>query len=204
MQVLSRRTFVLGFALASASLPGAGSAMAQLRPRPSSVTTIDVPGVGPMQVLTYQARFVSADPVERRVVLEGSNGRRWSVRVPPLLGDVMDLANSRSLTIRMLPGAITYLGKARQGTPGKVMAEVVLKEGLPGWPQDFGLREVTIVATLVDIDKAAGMVSFEGADGLVRTVRATDPQVLANVQQVELGDLSEIRYYEGIAISANR
>lgn len=168
---------------------------------PDAVNTIDIPNVGPMQVFTYKAQFVSADPATRRVVLEGSNGKRWSVLVPALMGNVMDLANSRSLLIRVLPGVVTYLGKAHQGTPGKLMAEVAMDAGLPGWPEDFGFREVTLTSILVDINKTAGTISFEGLDGYVRTLKAANPQVLADMQNVELGDLCEIRYYEGLTIN---
>lgn len=198
-----RATALTAALLGGAALFGAEEVAAQPRPVPTTVTTVDVPGVGPMTVLSYQARFVSADPADRRVVLEGANGKRWSVVVPPLFGDVMAMANSRSVTVRVLPGVVTYLGKAHQGTPGRVSAEVVLKDGLPGWPQDFGFREVTITNILVNIDKANGTLSFEGADGLVRTVKAANPQVLADLQQVQLGDLCEIRYYEGLAVTAN-
>jgi len=168
------------------------------------VSVIDIPGVGPMNMLTYRAQFVSADPATRRVVLQGSNGKRWSVLVPPLLGDVMSLANSQSLTIRVLPGVATYLGKAHQGTPGVVVDELVLKAGLPGWPEDFGFREVSITSILVNIDKVGGTLSFEGVEGLVRTVKVVDPTVLADLQKVQIGDLSQIKYYEGLAITANR
>ncbi|TCT06868.1 hypothetical protein [Aquabacter spiritensis] len=206
--MISRRTILVGGAglalAAAASFAGFDSAWAQPRPVPNAVSTIDVPGVGPMTVLTFDAQFVSADPATRRVVLQGSWGKRWSVLVPPMMGDVMRLANSRSLVIRVLPGLVTYLGKAHQGTPGQVSTEVALNAGLPGWPQDFGFREITITSILVDINKAGGTISFEGIDGLVRTVRATDPKVLADLQHVALGDLCEIRYYEGIAITTVR
>ncbi len=193
---------VLGAALGMLSLfAGFESAQAQPRPVPNSVTPIEVPGVGVMNVLTYKAQFVSADPVTRRVVLEGSWGKRWSVLVPPMMGDVMRLANSQSLVIRVLPAVVTYLGKARQGRPGEVSAEVALDAGLPGWPQDFGFREVTITSMLVDINKTAGTISFEGIDGFVRTVKAADANVLADLQQVSIGDLCQIRYYEGVAIN---
>lgn len=198
-----RATALTAALLGAGALFGAEESAAQPRPVPTTVTTIDVPGVGPMTVLTYQARFVSADPADRRVVLEGANGKRWSVLVPPLFGDVMAMANSRSVTVRVLPGTVTYLGKAHQGTPGRVSAEVVLKDGLPGWPQDFGFREVTVTNILVNIDKANGTISFEGPEGLVRTVKAANAQVLADLQQVQLGDLCEIRYYEGLTVTAN-
>lgn len=197
---VSRRAVIAG--LAAASLAGILPASAQqARPVPDSVTTIDIPNVGPMQVLTYKAQFVSADPATRRVVLQGAWGKRWSVLVPPMMGDVMSLANSRSLVIRVLPGTATYLGKATQGRPGEVFAEVALNAGLPGWPQDFGVREVTITTILANLDRTAGTITFEGADGFVRTVKA-EPKVLADLQGVELGDLCQIKYFEGITINA--
>lgn len=200
--IAHRRAVLRGLAagLAAASF-GALPAFAQPRPVPDAVTTIDVPNVGPMQVLTYKAQFVSADPATRRVVLQGSWGKRWSVLVPAMMGDVMSLANSRSLVIRVLPGTATYLGKATQGRPGEVFAEVALNAGLPGWPQDFGMREVTITTIMVNLDKANGTITFEGADGFLRTVKA-DPKVLADSQGVDIGDLCQIRYYEGITINA--
>ncbi|MEP9376839.1 hypothetical protein ABLE91_09015 [Aquabacter sp. CN5-332] len=208
MRIFRNRTVGAGAALAllgaGALFAGSDSAMAQPRPVPNAVTTIEVPGVGPMNVLTYNAKFVSADPATRRVVLEGSWGKRWSVLVPPMMGDVMSLANSQSLVIRVLPAVVTYLGKAHQGTPGEVSAEVALDAGLPGWPQDFGFREITITSILVDINKAAGTISFEGIDGIVRTVKAVDAKVLADLQQVQLGDLCQIRYYEGVTINTVR
>ncbi len=160
--IAHRRAVLRGFAagLAAASF-GALPAFAQPRPVPDAVTTIDVPNVGPMQVLIYKAQFVSADPATRRVVLQGSWGKRWSVLVPAMMGDVMSLANSRSLVIRVLPGTATYLGKATQGRPGEVFAEVALNAGLPGWPQDFGMREVTITTIMVNLDKANGTITFE-------------------------------------------
>lgn len=200
--IAHRRSVLRGLfgGLAAASLGPVLPALAQPRPVPDAVTTINIPNVGPMQVLTYRAQFVSADPATRRVVLQGSWGKRWSVLVPAMMGDVMALANSSSLVIRVLPGTATYLGKAKQGKPGEVFAEVALDAGLPGWPQDFGFREVTITTIMVNLDRVAGAITFEGADGFLRTVKA-DPQVLADSQGVDIGDLCQIRYYEGIAIN---
>lgn len=182
---------------------GAGLALpAAAQPAPSAVTTVVIPGAGAVTVLSYRAQVVSADPATNRVVLEGARGKRWSVLMPPLAGNIALLRNSQHLLIRVVPGEVTALGKAQQGKPGEVMAEVGVEGGLPGWPEGFGIRQVTITTMLVNIDKANGTISFEGADGLVRTVKALNPQVLANLAQVQLGDLCQITYVEGLAINA--
>ncbi|MFG1376714.1 hypothetical protein [Xanthobacter autotrophicus] len=181
-----------------------GTAMAQLRPTPAEVETVFVEGAGQVTVLTYQARFVSADPVTRRVVLEDPSGRRWAVLAPPLLGDLTLFRNGEKLIIRAAPGVVTSLGKARQGKPGEVMKEVVLDAGLPGWPEGFGVREVTLTTIFVALNPGAGTVTFEGPDGGVRTVRAANDKVLADLQQVQPGDLAQITYLEGLAINAIR
>ncbi|MEP9351754.1 hypothetical protein [Xanthobacter sp. KR7-225] len=201
----SRRIF---FARAAALLAGLAAvtapALAQPRPTPANVTAVTLPGVGPVNILTYNAAFVSGDPATRRVVLEAPNGRRWAVVVPALYADVLNMPVGQNLVIRVLPGVVTALGKARQGRPGEVLAEEVLDAGLPGWPQDFGVRKVTMTTIFVAIDRAAGTVTFEGQDGLARTMAATDPKVLNDLQQVQPGDLAQISYFEGLTVNAVR
>lgn len=204
----SLKAGLCALALAAAGLcaggPAAGvsAAFAQGRPTPTAVSTVTLPGVGPVRMYTYNAQVVSADPATRRVVLEGAWGRRWSVIAPPLLGDVGLLRNSQQLIIRVLPGMVTALGKAHQGKPGEVLAEEVLETGLPGWPEDFGVRRVTLTTIFVGIDRAAGTVTFEGPEGLVRTLKSDNAKVLEDLKQIEPGDLAQITYLEGLAINA--
>ena len=199
-----RGTFGAAVLVASLVQMAVGAAVAQPRPAPAEVDTVIVQGAGQVTVFTYKARFVSADPVTRRVVLEDPSGRRWAVVAPPLLGDLTFFRNGETLIIRVAPGVVTALGKARQGNPGEVMNEVALDAGLPGWPEGFGVREVTLTTIFVDVNKAAGTVTFEGPDGGVRTVRAANDKVLADLQQVQPGDLAQITYLEGLAVNAVR
>lgn len=182
----------------------AGPVLAQSRPTPVAVDQVEVQGLGTINVYSYKAQFVSADPVTRRVVLEDPAGRRWAVIAPPLLGDLSLFRNGETLIIRVAPGTVTALGKARQGRPGEVLSEVALNAGLPGWPEGFGIREVVLTTIFVDINKQAGTITFEGPDGGVRTLRAANGKVLADLQNVEPGDLSQITYLEGITINAVR
>lgn len=199
------RNAVTALSLA-AGIAFAGPALAQapLRPTPTDVNTVLLPGGGEVTVLTYRAQFVSADPATRRVVLELPTGRRWAVIAPPIVGDLTAFRNGETLVISVAPGEVTALGKARQGRPGEVMNEVAFNAGLPGWPEGFGVREVTITTIFVDINRQSGTLAFEGLDGAVRTLKASNPKVLADLQQVEPGDLAQITYLEGLTINAIR
>lgn len=177
---------------------------AQPRPTPAEVDQVLVQGVGQVTVLTYKAQFVSADPATRRMVLETPAGRRWAVVAPPLLGDLSYFRNGETLIIRVAPGEVLALGKAHQGRPGEVMKELAVNAGLPGWPEGFGVREVTVTTIFVDINKQAGTVTFEGLDGVVRTLKASNDKVLADLQQVQPGDLAQITYLEGLSVNAVR
>ncbi|WP_234053913.1 MULTISPECIES: hypothetical protein [unclassified Xanthobacter] len=190
-------------ALSALVVLGAGSA-ALAQPQPTSSEMVTIAGVGTVPVLVFQARFVSADPATRRMVLELPTGKRWAVTAPLILGDLEAYRNSERLLIRVVPGVVTALGKARQGTPGEVLSDVAINDGLPGWPEGFGIRAVTLTTIFVDVNKQAGTVTFEGPDGGVRTLRAVDPKVLADLQQVQPGDLAQISYLEGISINAGQ
>ena len=202
--MISTRMHLSAALLAGLALVAPVGAKAQQRPMPVEMTQVFVQGIGQVNVLAYKAKFVSADPVTRRVVLEDPAGRRWAVIAPPLLGDLSLYRVGENLLIRVAPGVVTALGKAHQGKPGEVMAEVVITDGLPGWPEGFGIREVTLTSIFVGLDPAAGTVTFEGPDGNVRVVRAANDKVLADVQKVQPGDLAQITYIEGLAVNAMR
>lgn len=179
-------------------------AQAPQRPTPAEVNQVFVQGVGQVTVLTYKAQFVSADPATRRMVLETPAGRRWAVFAPALLGDLSAFRVGETLIIRVAPGEVVALGKAHQGRPGEVVKEVAVNAGLPGWPEGFGVREVTVTTIFVDVNRQAGTVTFEGLDGVVRTLKAANDKVLADLQQVRPGDLAQITYLEGLAVNAVR
>ena len=194
----------LKLAIVAASLATALPAVAQAPdlPKPEAVDVVTLPGLGSASILTYKVRFVSADPVTRSVVLETPAGKRWAVVAPPLVGDLSYFRNGQGLLIRKLPGVVTAIGKAGKDQPGAVLNEVVVNDGLPGLPEGFGLREVTIVAPVVATDPAAGTVSFPGPDGYLRTLKAANGKVLGDLQTLQQGSTVKFTYVEGLAINA--
>lgn len=191
---------MLQLAAVAACLAAAAPASAQ--PKPAAVDVVTLPGVGTASILSYKVRFVSADPATRRVVLETPSGERWAVIAPPLVGDLSYFRVGQGLLIRKLPGVVTAIGKPAKGKAGDVEDEVVVDAGLPGLPEGFGVREVSVVAPVVSVDPAAATVSFPGPDGYLRTLKAANGEVLANLQKVTPGTVAKITYVEGLAINA--
>lgn len=186
----------------AACLAAAAPASAQSVPKPASVEVVTVAGLGSATILTYKAQFVSADPATRRVVLEVPSGERWAVIAPPLVGDLSSFRVGQNLVIRKLPGVVTAIGKVGKGQPTEVLNEVVVNEGLPGLPEGFGLREISIAAPVVSVDPAAGTVSFPGPDGYLRTLKAANAPVLVDLQALQPGTTVKFTYVEGLAINA--
>lgn len=191
---------MLQLAAVAACLAAAVPASAQ--PKPAAVDVVTLPGVGTASVLTYKVRFVSADPATRRVVLETPSGERWAVVAPPLVGDLSYFRVGQALLIRKLPGVVTAVGKPGKGKAGDVLNEVVVDTGLPGLPEGFGVREISIAAPVVSVDPANATVSFPGPDGYLRTLKAANSEVLSNLQALKPGTLAKITYVEGLAINA--
>lgn len=193
---------MLQLAAVAACLAVTVPAAAQSQPKPEAVDVVTLPGLGSATVLTYKVQFVSADPATRRVVLETPAGLRWAVIAPPLVGDLSYFRNGQSLLIRKLPGVVTAIAKPGKGEPAEVLNEVAVNEGLPGLPEGFGLREVTLIAPVVSVDPAAGTVSFPGPDGYLRTLKAANATVLASLQTLQTGAPAKFTFVEGLAINA--
>ncbi|MFG1300754.1 hypothetical protein V5F49_13245 [Xanthobacter sp. V3C-3] len=191
---------MLQLAAVAACLAAAAPASAQ--PKPAAVDVVTLPGVGTASILSYKVRFVSADPATRRVVLETPSGERWAVIAPPLVGDLSYFRVGQNLLIRKLPGVVTAVAKPDKGKSGDVLNEVVVDAGLPGLPEGFGVREITLAAPVVSVDAAAGTVSFPGPDGYLRTLKAGNGEVLASLQKLQPGAVAKLTYVEGLAINA--
>ncbi len=195
------RTRMLATAALASLLLGTVPLAAQPAVQPAQTDVVVFSNLGTVEVLDYPAEFVSADLNTREAIFESENGKRWEVVIPPGVADLAALQNSQKVTVRVMPTVLTALGKATQGTPGEVIEQVAVTDGLPGLPEGFGVNAVTMTTIFVGLDKTAGTVTFEGLGGKVHTVRAFDPKVLADLQKVEPGDLAKITYLQAIALT---
>jgi len=75
----------------------------------------------------------------------------------------------------------------RKKKPGEEVPSVSLKEGLltaqpSGAPGAVAEQHASVVATIVNIDRANGTVTLKGPDGAKEKVNARDPKILRHVK----------------------
>lgn len=145
---------------------------------------------------------VSAIDVERRqLTLETGTGSRVlpvDPRVAGLdrlsVGDVVDVRYHRSILFDIQPAGSAEAGAwiAEDGRAG---------DAAEGAPALVGEQEVTVMATVVEVDGEAGSFSVQGPGGDVRTLHARKPAHREAVKRIRVGDLLRVRFREGLAVS---
>ncbi|MGY1457580.1 MULTISPECIES: hypothetical protein [unclassified Luteimonas] len=145
---------------------------------------------------------VSAIDLEQRLVtLDTGTGSRVlpvDPRVADLdklrVGDVVDVRYHRSILFDIQPGGTAEPGAwiAEDGRAG---------DGPDGAPARVGEQEVTVLATVVEVDGGAGAFTVQGPTGNVRTLQAETPEHREAVRKITVGDLLRVRFREGLAVS---
>lgn len=141
------------------------------------------------------------DLEQRQITLDTGAGSRVlpvDPRVADLdriqVGDVVDVRYHRSILFDIQPR-----GSAE---PGAYIAEDGrMGDGRDGSPALVGEQEVTVLATVVEVDGEAGAFTVQGPAGNVRTLQAEQPEHRAAVRKIKVGDMLRVRFREGLAVS---
>lgn len=136
----------------------------------------------------------------RRITLDTAAGTRVlpvGPKVPGLdrvrAGDVVDVRYHRSVLFDLQP--------AGSAEPGAYISE----SGRPAAQGGVvGEQQVTVLATVIEVDATAGTFSVQGPSGNVRLLRAETPEHRAAVARIRVGDLLRVRFREGVAVSLAR
>jgi hypothetical protein len=132
---------------------------------------------------------------ERMVTLRSLEGRLFNVHVgeeavnlPQLrVGDQVEITYAESLEVRM-------------AEPGESMSTVesVIGTAEPGSkPAGIGMTEITVTATILELDKVNEIATLKMEDGSVASVKVQNPE---NLYKVKVGDRIAIKYLEALEI----
>ncbi len=192
---LTRRGFLVlaGGAAIVAAQPAV--ALAQF----TAPQTLTLKGIGEVKVQSRVLTIVSVDVPNRNVVVKQENGDQYAYHIAPIVGDLSQIKPDEKVTVYIAPGAVTALQKADSGVAGLLSDLQVDVDATGPLPENFWGSQKTINAVLVDVNKTAQTVTFEGHDKLLRTIPAANPQVADDLAGISPGDLCQITWIEAMA-----
>jgi hypothetical protein len=133
--------------------------------------------------------------------LRGPEGKTVTVQVDERVRNLPQVKKGDEVRVAYYESVVFQV---RQ--PGEVSKGSTTTGGLetarPGErPAARQVEQLTIVTTVQAIDKESGTITLKGPEGEIETFTARNP---ANLDKVKVGDLLEITYTEGIAISVEK
>ena len=155
--------------------------------------------VSSSEVKTTVAKVEAVDLKSRKVTLSSLQGDLFiihagkeAVNLPQLKkGDMVDISYGQELKVWM-------------AEPGEVLneqSEVVVRAKPGSKPQGMGVRETSVTAKILAIDKTNELAKLELANGSVVVVKVENP---ANLNKVNVGDTLAISYLEVLDIAVRK
>jgi Cu/Ag efflux protein CusF len=171
-----------------------------LQPALADDATSNRPAGGKERVVEAEATVESIDQATRKVVLQREDGTEVTVvaddsikNLPQVkVGDRVQIAYRQALAYRVLPAGET----APNATANSDVTTATAGEK----PGGTATQEITLVATIVAINKGEGTVQLRGPAGNVTEVEVENPD---NLTKVKVGDRVQITYSEALAISVS-
>ena len=168
-------------------------------PATKPTTPAAKPKVQDAALVTVRGTVEAIDKEKQTVTLKGpKRSLTLHVRDPKKL-DAIKVGDS--VVGKYYEAVAIEVKKPGAGAPG-VTAQQGVATSKPGdTPAGAVAQQVTITATIVAIDKAAGTVTIKGPEGNTETIKARNPK---NLDGVAAGDLVELTYTRALAIALDK
>jgi hypothetical protein len=156
-------------------------------------------GILAQDIVRGEATVRSVDAARRLVTLHNAEGKTLTLKV----GENVDLAKVKPgdrVDIAYYEAVAVNVAKPGTATRGVTGAIAVVPAEQSKVPAGAMVDQVTVTAEVAAIDLVAHTVSFRGPEGNLRTVTIKDPQVQQDMAALQVGDLVQVTYTEGIAI----
>jgi hypothetical protein len=192
-------TIVLFVALAVTGCAGGNAPAPTTAPTAASQSLPS--GTISSNLVTATARVKAIDQQTRYVTLERADGSEVMLYADDTVRNLPQVKVGDEVKVSFYESLAYEVKKPGTATPGATVAEETARAKVGEKPAGAGARVTTIVATIIDIDKAAGTVTLHGSTGRETTIKARDPR---NLDRVAVGDLVEITYTEAVAVSVEK
>ena len=162
--------------------------------------TEKAPGRAAGRAVQVKGTVAAVDKDAKTVTLKGPKGRTLTL-------DVQDPSKLEAINVGD-PVVATYMEavafeikKPGTATPGTTVQETRVGSKPGETPAGAIGQEVTVTATITNVNKPAGTVTIKGPKGNSETIKAKDPK---NLDLVKAGDLVEITYARALAVSLDK
>lgn len=199
---MTRDRFTIAGALALTMLSACASdGPKPMPPTETTATSRDGDTVQRVETTTMQAKVVAIDQKTRMVTLLGSDGEEVTFRADEQVknlpqvrkGDIVTAVYKRAIAARLLK-------KGDKKKPMGVAGEfATAKQGEK--PAAVGAQMIEVTAKVTNVNREKQEVTLKGPKGNKVTVAVQDPTTLDGVKK---GDLVDVMYAEGVAISVDK
>jgi hypothetical protein len=160
--------------------------------------TENVSGTLSENVVTATATVKAVNHKTRHVTLQRDDGLLVKIYADENVRNLAQVKVGDHVKVAYYQSLAYEVKKRGTTTPGVVVTEGTERAKPGEKPAAAAVQTLTITATIVAIDKAAMEVTLKGPKGNMTTVKARDPEKL---DRVSVGDLVDVTYTEGLAIS---
>ncbi len=151
--------------------------------------------------ITVTAVVEKIDYKTRTVTLLGPDGERATTRVGDEVRNFDQVKKGDEVTVTYYESLALSLRDAKGEKPSIDVAEGVDRAPLGAKPGAAVVRDVTITAKVLGIDRRRSTVTLEGPEGNRVTLKVQDPR---NLDKAEVGKLVQATYREAMAISVDK
>lgn len=192
---------VCGFACLVAA--ACSSKNANNQPPPPAMTNMQSSsapaGLLEWELVQGEAVVQSVDAARRLVVLRNAEGKTLTLKV----GKTVDLAKVHagdSVAMTYYEAVALTIGQPGTGTPG-VSGAVALAPAVRGkLPAGAEVEQVTITSEITANDPIGHTITVRGPDDNLRTITVKDPQMQQQAAALQVGDVIQLTYTEGVAM----
>jgi hypothetical protein len=155
-------------------------------------------GVISNQVVSATARVEALDLATRRIVLRRSDGQVLRFRVADEVRNLPQVRVGDEVKVAFHESLAWDVKKPGEATAGAAVTDSMNRAEPGARPAGVIERSLKVTSTIDKIDKSAQTVTLRSASGELSTIKVRDPK---NLDRVSVGDLVEITYTEGLALS---
>jgi len=147
------------------------------------------------------ATVVSVDQRRRRVTLKNAAGQTRTISVGPEVQNLAQVRRGDQVVVTFYESVLFHLLPAGSAQPGVAAAEGADRAAPGQLPGAVAADAVTVIVTVVAVDKNAPSLTVKDPEGEVVTLPVREA---SRLDPVKVGDLLQITYSQALAIAVER